>query len=146
MKIDIVCTPPSAFGSLWPAVGGLLLRGMNKAELPVLETMDKLRSGELRLWLVKSEDPPTLHAVFMTGESEIEGQSSMIVMGLAGSNPKAWARQLSRVVADAAKASGYTRVEFAGSKAWARLCEAVEIKGEVSNGVARMVREARHVC
>lgn len=138
--VKIVCVPPAEFGSAWKVAGATLLRGMLAAEMPVLETMDRIRDGSCQFWLITEPNPARLRGCFVTEVMEDDGEWFVWVSALAGEGIQQWGKAISDRMAKFAADEECSAVRFAGSKALARVYGKCRVVGQVRQGVAILER------
>lgn len=139
-NLKIMAVAPEMFGEVWPYVGALFIRGCVAAEMPILESIDRVRSGALQLWTIAQIDPPRFLGVALTEIREDGGRWSVEVIGMAGERWLKWGRALSDRIAEFAKQEGCSVLRCCGRLASARVYGNCKVVGELRPGVAIMER------
>lgn len=138
--LKILCVPPDMLSDTWAYIGGMLTRGLMEADLPIGESLDRVRAKTYQLWTVSQTDPPKFVAACLTELVSEPARKVLGVYALCGSGAKAWGTPLSDALAKFAKAEGCAALKFCGSPAWTRICDAHVLVGDLRPGVAVMER------
>jgi hypothetical protein len=131
----LICAPPWGLGKLWPAVGGLLLRGVLAGESDPEFALDELRQtagrivdGRDQLWLAVQDDPPKVLAVFCTSiMREDDGRLHLFVHTAGGDSVLRWGGLVPATLDAFARAEGCASIRYEGRAAWTRALPATAI-------------------
>lgn len=139
-SLKILCVPPDMLSDTWAYVGGMLTRGLLNADLPIGESLARIRDKTYQLWTVSQTEPAKFIAVCVTEVVTEPSRKVLGVYGLYGSGAKVWGVPLSDALARFAKAEGCAALKFCGSPAWTRICDGHVLVGELRPDVAIMER------
>ena len=129
--IDIVPVPADRLDDAWPHIWPALAKGVEVSGLERREIAAGILTERMRVWMATGHGPTRVMAAWLTQILTVNGKRCLVVFGLGGEKPAAWAGDLERAMTAYAAAEGCSLFQFAGKRGWLRFMSGWREAGRV---------------